>query len=349
MLGLKKIVVAFILRCALTVSTNVFAKDIKEYVLTKIGYPIMVNGQEFKSDSLPALNYQGTTYLPLKSIGDVLNVKVEWNKDLKQVEIGILKVFATPTPPTLSPGPTFTPAPTPSPTLPSSDTPITQKASKSYQLVSNGEKVVMINPIIKMNNLFFAPLRSISESMKLTVDFDPNNQVITLSSDSHKFIFPMNSMMGKLDGKDILLESKAEIIQGTTMIPMKTIIESFGGIMSVDEINNVINVTTSLDDVHEAKEIPVLKLGEAFENDVVKVSIEKVEYNTQSNKGFSVYLTMTNKSDTPLQGAGKLIYTLNDKKYEAEINNIGYSHNFDKNGYVYERRNNNGVLHNIIR
>ncbi|QGQ93797.1 hypothetical protein EHS13_02190 [Paenibacillus psychroresistens] len=131
---MKKVVIAFILGCALTASTNVFAKDIKEYVLTQIGYPIMVNGQEFKSDSLPALNYQGTTYLPLKSISDVLNVKVEWNKDLKQVEVGLSTVFATPTPPTLSPSPIFTPAPMPEMTPIPTPTPNVIKVTEDEEI-----------------------------------------------------------------------------------------------------------------------------------------------------------------------------------------------------------------------
>lgn len=50
-------------------------------------FPILINGQTWESDK-PVVVIDGSTYLPLKAIGDVLNVNVNWNNDLKQVEIG---------------------------------------------------------------------------------------------------------------------------------------------------------------------------------------------------------------------------------------------------------------------
>jgi hypothetical protein len=85
---LKKFVLGLALGCVLTAATSAFADPIKEYILTKIDYPIFVNGTEFKSEDLPALNYEGNTYLPLRAIGDVLGEPVKWNDQLKRVEIG---------------------------------------------------------------------------------------------------------------------------------------------------------------------------------------------------------------------------------------------------------------------
>lgn len=51
------------------------------------GFPILINGETWKSDK-PVVVIDGSTYLPLKAIGEVLNVKVNWNNDLRQVEIG---------------------------------------------------------------------------------------------------------------------------------------------------------------------------------------------------------------------------------------------------------------------
>lgn len=50
-------------------------------------FPILINGKAWESDK-PVVVIDGSTYLPLKAIGDVLNVKVKWNSDLRQVEIG---------------------------------------------------------------------------------------------------------------------------------------------------------------------------------------------------------------------------------------------------------------------
>ena len=50
-------------------------------------FPILINGEVWESDK-PTVVIDGSTYLPLKAIGDVLDVKVKWNSELRQVEIG---------------------------------------------------------------------------------------------------------------------------------------------------------------------------------------------------------------------------------------------------------------------
>jgi Cullin, a subunit of E3 ubiquitin ligase len=60
----------------------------KQFILTKASYPIFVNGVEYKDEQLPALNYEGKTYIPLSKIGDILGVEYRWNAEKKRVEIG---------------------------------------------------------------------------------------------------------------------------------------------------------------------------------------------------------------------------------------------------------------------
>jgi len=62
------------------------AKSI-EYLLTPAGYPIYIEGKEFKNTDLPILNYEGNTYVPLKAVGDLTGVDVKWNEKAKKVEI----------------------------------------------------------------------------------------------------------------------------------------------------------------------------------------------------------------------------------------------------------------------
>lgn len=57
------------------------------YEAITASFPILINGEVWESDK-PTVVIDGSTYLPLKAIGDVLDVKVKWNSDLRQVEIG---------------------------------------------------------------------------------------------------------------------------------------------------------------------------------------------------------------------------------------------------------------------
>jgi hypothetical protein len=61
---------------------------VKQFILTQIDYPVLVNGVEYKDGDRPLLNYQGSTYIPLAKIGDLTGVNYVWNAEKHRVEIG---------------------------------------------------------------------------------------------------------------------------------------------------------------------------------------------------------------------------------------------------------------------
>lgn len=85
---MKKLVVGFILGSTLSLAGSALAEQAKQFILTKVEYPIFLKGTEYKNDALPALNYDGNTYVPLKAVGDLLGTFVQWNDRAKRVEIG---------------------------------------------------------------------------------------------------------------------------------------------------------------------------------------------------------------------------------------------------------------------
>lgn len=59
---------------------------VKNYEAVTAGFKVFVDGEEFISEN-PALVVDGRTYLPLRAMGDVLGVSVEWNDKLGRVEV----------------------------------------------------------------------------------------------------------------------------------------------------------------------------------------------------------------------------------------------------------------------
>lgn len=72
--------------CALMLAMPTMAATVK-YTLTEATYPIEVNGSAYADPQLPVLNYKGSTYIPLRAVGDVLGASVTWNEAKKKVEI----------------------------------------------------------------------------------------------------------------------------------------------------------------------------------------------------------------------------------------------------------------------
>ena len=63
-----------------------FANSLAQYFLVDARYPILVDENVYQGD-LPILNYEGYTYVPLRTMSELLNVNIFWNETLKRVEI----------------------------------------------------------------------------------------------------------------------------------------------------------------------------------------------------------------------------------------------------------------------
>lgn len=94
---MKKILTGIVIGSTLSLSAVTLAEPIKEYILTKVNYPIIVDGTEYISEDLPILNYQGNTYVPLRAMSDLLEADMKWHKEAKIIEIN-KKQLPVPTP-----------------------------------------------------------------------------------------------------------------------------------------------------------------------------------------------------------------------------------------------------------
>lgn len=83
----KGFIVGIATGCALMLTVTAYGQTAKEYVLKTVTYPIVVNGDTYVSEDLPILNYEGHTYIPMRSVGDLLGATVEWNEEAFQAEI----------------------------------------------------------------------------------------------------------------------------------------------------------------------------------------------------------------------------------------------------------------------
>ncbi|MFC5529849.1 Gmad2 immunoglobulin-like domain-containing protein [Cohnella yongneupensis] len=87
--NIKGFTIGLLAGCALMLAMPTMAATVKKktYTLTEADYPIEVNGLKYANAQLPILNYKGSTYVPLRAVGDLLGASVEWSAALKKVEI----------------------------------------------------------------------------------------------------------------------------------------------------------------------------------------------------------------------------------------------------------------------
>lgn len=64
----------------------VIANNIDTFFAKKVDYPIMVNGETTKLN-MPIVSIDDRTYIPLRSLCDVLGISIFWNEDYRRIEI----------------------------------------------------------------------------------------------------------------------------------------------------------------------------------------------------------------------------------------------------------------------
>ena len=85
---MKKIILWTVIGMLIGMFGFVYADEINTFVATKAGFKILVNGTEYTNQDKPVVVINGSTYMPLRALGEVLGVKVNWNADKKIVEVG---------------------------------------------------------------------------------------------------------------------------------------------------------------------------------------------------------------------------------------------------------------------
>ena len=86
MLKNKQLIIGILIGALVFGGIPVFAAS--QYILMQAQYKIVVNGVEYTDTENPILNYNGTTYVPLRAVGKLLGNEPRWNEEKRQVEIG---------------------------------------------------------------------------------------------------------------------------------------------------------------------------------------------------------------------------------------------------------------------
>ena len=82
----KGMIMGILIGAVLMLPITSFASSLTQYILVEAQYPIMVDDNLYEGD-LPILNYEGSTYVPLRTMSELLEVNIFWNEIETRVEI----------------------------------------------------------------------------------------------------------------------------------------------------------------------------------------------------------------------------------------------------------------------
>lgn len=153
---MKKLISGLIIGGLLATSVCTYAEEATSWRADLATFNVMVRGEKFVSEN-PPIVVEGRTYLPLRAMGEALNVPVEWNADLKQAEVAMSDKKPEVSQPKASVELTTT----------------TWTAYKAtFKVMVRGSEFISENPPIVVEGRTYLPLRALGDALGVPVEWN---------------------------------------------------------------------------------------------------------------------------------------------------------------------------------
>jgi tetratricopeptide (TPR) repeat protein len=101
------------------------------------------------------------------------------------------------------------------------------EGNKDIKGFVNGEQVIFdVLPVIQSERIL-VPFRAISDSLKAEVKWNPAEQSVIVSKNGVEVKLVIGSKIAFVNGKEVTLDTPAQLIKGRTFIPVRFLSESF--------------------------------------------------------------------------------------------------------------------------
>ncbi|MGB9905146.1 MAG: copper amine oxidase N-terminal domain-containing protein [Desulfotomaculales bacterium] len=98
-----------------------------------------------------------------------------------------------------------------------------------------------VRPVIA-NGRTLVPIRAISESLGAKVDYDPGEQKVFINNGTINVNLYLNDRNALVNGRRVVLDEPARVINGRTMVPLRFVSESLGAAVDYDPQTQMITI-----------------------------------------------------------------------------------------------------------
>lgn len=228
---MKKFIAGMICGAALMFSTSVLASGAYEQITAYLDHSISVqlDGKKVELANTP-VNFDGSTYLPLRELAGVVGLSVDWDEGSKTAK---LSTKQSPSGQSLS---YQTGVPAPAPALANTFT------KSNYKVLVNDIQTTP-ETFGTRKDVLLLPVRFLAEALGAEVSWNETTRGLTFRSGSNSLVVILDSTNVTWNGNSMQLPEKASIIDGVSMIPARFVIEIFGGSLTVDDPNKTVKIT----------------------------------------------------------------------------------------------------------
>jgi plastocyanin len=173
------------------------------------------------------------------------------------------------------------------------------------QLTLNGSKLSYDQAYL-IDDSLFVPYRAFAETIGAKVDWDGSSQRVTVQKGASTIQLTIGSTEATVDGHAAAMTAAAQLIDGSTFVPVRFLSEQFGIVVGYDDSTRTVSLTTSSSDAKHAYTVDIsdFKFGPAeltveAGSTVTFTNRDSVQHNAVAVDGsFKIPLLSENESAT---------------------------------------------------
>jgi oligoendopeptidase F len=120
---------------------------------------------------------------------------------------------------------------------------VDQEGPKGLKVTIDGKEQNFAQAPVNMNGTVLVPARGVFETLGATVAFNAEKQTVTVTKGDKNIVLTLGSQTASVDGKAVTLLEKAQLVNGSTMVPARFIAEALGATVTWDGDNQTVVIS----------------------------------------------------------------------------------------------------------
>lgn len=117
-------------------------------------------------------------------------------------------------------------------------------AQSGVQVTVNGSPVQFNGQgPVESNGRVLVPLRGVLEKIGAYVNYDAAAKQVTAVRNETQIVLPLNTRTATVGGRAVSLEVPAQVVNGSTLVPLRFVAESLGATVSFEASSNTVAIT----------------------------------------------------------------------------------------------------------
>jgi len=119
------------------------------------------------------------------------------------------------------------------------------QSDAAARVMINGQPMTFsAQPPIEQNGRVLVPMRDIFEKLGAYVEYDGANQTVNALQGGTRISLPIGGRTARVGDRNVSLDVPAQVVNGTTLVPLRFVAESLGARVDFDSANDTVAIFT---------------------------------------------------------------------------------------------------------